>query len=204
MKKYSMFLMVIFMSGCAAHYQQLNKEKFFSLDKQHFKNTITIKDDEFEPTVVITTAKGFSEKYGLLGIVWNDAFLRGFINKNTGDKSIQVYVIKNHQGDGWLFPYQVNYGKPLRTQEVIKIDSDVDCTGSTYTGCTYFEHFAFDVDESELRRIQNESTEEDFKTKAWLFKVKCKSGEDYMEGLPLPEIIAFLEVMDSYKPVKAR
>ena len=98
----------------------------------------------------------------------------------------------------------MNYGKPLRTQETITISSDVDCTASRYSGCTYFEHFAFEVDESELRRIQNEATPTDFKTKAWIFKVKTKSGNDFKEGLSLAEIVALLEVMDTYQPVEMR
>lgn len=196
----TLVFIIMFSTGCAATFQKREVDRVFSLNVEHFKNTISIQDDGLESVAVISTEKGYSTKHGLLNVVWNDLFLRGFIDKKSGVKSYQVYVALAHRSNNWLTPYQVNYGKPLKTASAKKIHSDVDCTASKYSGCTYFEHFTFKPEESELRRIVEKAKPEDFKKATWKLRIKTQGGQDINEFIPLPEVIAFMEVMDSYKP----
>lgn len=191
---------VVMLSGCLTGPTKL--EDALALDINHFKSTMNIKDDEFEPIVVFSTLKGLQGKQGLLGVVGTDEFLRGFLDKRTGQKSYQVYVNFRHRAGQWLFPYQANYGRPLMTTKVDRIGSDVDCTGSRYSGCSYRETIVFSVPEKEFRRVQENATPADFKTKAWKFKVKTKAGEDYLSAILLPEVIALMDAMDEYQPVQ--
>ena len=171
--------------------------RFRSLDKQHFIDTITIKDDAFETYVVISTLNGFIQNWPRRHRLQPDSFLRGYIDKKTGIKSFKVYVHLKHYTGNWLYPYQANYGRPLRTSETIRVSSDVDCGGYS---CRYDEHAVFTVDEAELRRMET-LTPEDIATKTWVFKLKNQGGEDIMDGFNVNEILGFLEVMDNYKPI---
>lgn len=205
---HKVFLLILSISviyGCASQMQGESQTKqALSLDVSHFRRTIKIKDGPLENLVVFSTQSGFQEKRGLLGIVWNDQFIRGFLEKKSGKKYYQVYVYLMHQSKGWLYPYQANFGKPLMTARTKSIDSDVSCSGSRYSGCTYVEQFGFVVPERELRRIQNNATPNDMKNKAWVFKVKTKSGRDYRGIIFLAEIIALLETMDAYRPIQTQ
>lgn len=195
-----LLLAVALLSSCATTQRQL--EEALSLDVDHFKQTMHVKDDPMEVSATFSTHKGFQAKHGLLGVVWSDSFLRGFVDKRTGEKTFQVYVVLRHTTNQWALPYQANYGRPLRTSPVQRVSSNVDCSAKDlYGSCRYEEHAVFTVEEAELRRVQRDATPEDFKSKGWLFKVKNRSGQDYDDGILLPEVIALLEAMDSYAPV---
>lgn len=170
--------------------------RFRSLDKQHFIDTIRIKDDALEMYATISTQNGFRQVWPKKNKIQTDAFLRGFIDKKTQSKSFQVYIkIKHYLGE-WLFPYQANYGRPLRTSDANTIDSNVDCSYQ----CRYYEQITFSVEEDELRRMKTLSAEE-VATKVWAFKLKTKSGHDILEGFNVNEILALLEVIDSYNTI---
>jgi len=64
-----------------------------SLTMEHFRDTATVKDDALGTVATISTQNGYQEKRGLLRIVWNDTFLRGFIDKATGRRTFQVYQL---------------------------------------------------------------------------------------------------------------
>jgi hypothetical protein len=197
---FSILILIILNVGCATQFKNREVERIKNLSVEHFRNTITINDDGLESVAMISTQNGYSVKHGLLNIVWNDLFLRGFIDKKTGVKSYQVYVSLTHQNNQWLNPYQVNYGKPLQTTSTIKVHSDVNCSSSKYVGCTYFEHFTFKPEISELRRVEK-AKPEDYKSKRWVLRIKTQAGKDIEEFIPLPEVAAFMEAMDGYKPL---
>lgn len=86
--------------GCATVTRESQIQTALSLTKEHFKNTTTVKDDPLDTVATITTVNGFQEKRGLLGIVWDDNFLRAFIDKKSGKTSFQVYQVIYYQGRG--------------------------------------------------------------------------------------------------------
>jgi len=174
--------------------------RVMSLDKQHFLDAITVKDDQFEEVAVLDTRKGYIQNWPLGAGLTHDVFLRGFINKRTGERKYQVYVIINHHSESWLFPYQANYGRPLRSVMADKIHSEVkNCVRST--SCFFIEHATFYVEEKELLRMRTLSPE-DIATKTWQFKLKTKKGQDVLNGFNANEILALLEFMETYSPVK--
>ena len=185
--------------GCAATPQQ-KFDELVSLDINHFRDTMTVTDDSMETTAVFSTQRGWSEKHGILGVVWSDSFLRGYIDKRTGHKRFQAYVAMRHTLGDWARPYQANYGRPLRTTDVSKVSTDVDCSASDlYGSCKYEEHVVFDIHPDEVLRIWTEATPEDFKTLVWKFRIKNHGTKDYDDGIPLPEMIALVDMMNEYQ-----
>lgn len=193
-------------SGCANHQQKAQDEgrRYLSITKEEYKSLITIKDDPLETVVVLSTQNGFKQKHGLANVVWNDYFLRGYIDKSSGTKSIQVYAALEHLSGTWLHPYQANYGKPLKTTQLTRIGSDVDCsTSSMYGSCTYHEHVGFTIAEEELNRIEK-VIKEDPTNQFWLFKLKTKAGQDISDGFTKNEFAALIEKMNEYKPIETQ
>lgn len=202
MHRIALYIVITAILGCSS--KQLNTPiqedeaaRLRSMDKQHFIDTIKIKDDQFELYAVISTQNGFIQHWPPGNKIQSDAFLRGFIDKKTQSKSFQVYIkLKHYMGD-WLFPYQANYGRPLRKSDTNRVSGDVSCSYQ----CRYNEQITFSVEEDELRRMKTLSAEE-VATKVWIFKLKTKSGHDIMEGFNVNEILALLDVIDSYKTVQ--
>lgn len=190
--------------GCGAELQKQEIQKALSLTPEHFRQTTKIKDDEFESVVIFSTEGGYSEKRGLLGVVWSDEFLRAFVDKKSGAVKFQVYVAWVHQGSGWMHPFQANYGKPLVVTPTEKVVSDVSCTGSKYSGCIYSEHVAFSLSESEFRRVIEGATSSDLTSKVWRFRVKGQSGQDYDGAILLSEFFGLKAAIDQHRPVAMR
>ena len=190
-----------YLIGCSPYTRVTPSYRTIKYDKSHFKNTIIVKDDEFEAGVEISTMKGYSAERSQATRWWTDVFLRGYIDKTTGEKSYQVYVFLVHRKGLWRHPYQVNYGFPRKTSKTMATVSDVDCSGSQFWGCAMYENFGFMVDEKELRFIQNSSSQS---MEAFEFQVNCEVGEDFIESISKTEIDAFLEFMDDYEFIKMR
>ena len=168
-----------------------------ALTPEHFRSTAKVSDDSLDTTATISTEAGFQDKRGLLGIVWNDNFLRAFIDKKTGVATFQVYQRIAYSGD-WRFYQQVNYETPDGPQavEVTSIAQDVvGC--SAYGGCTHDEAFGFSVPESLLRRIA--SLYQPGVALGWRFKFKAKAGDDWQDGMLPAEIVGMLQVVDAYR-----
>lgn len=191
--------LAVALGGCASTIREGQIQTALGLTKEHFKNTVTIKDDSLDTTATITTVNGFKEKRGLLGIVWDDNFLRAFINKKTGQTTIQLYQVIYYQGSGWNFFQTVNYETPTgpESRPVTIISRDVNCSGSRYSECTYKEHVGFDVDEKLLRTIA--AGYQPGQRAAWRFKFNTKSGKDYNDGMLPAEVAGFLEAIDAYR-----
>lgn len=183
------------LAGCAhkPYDHKAEVARMWSLDKQHFLNTITVKDDPLETHIEVNTFAGYAQNWPLNQPIETDFALRGYINKKTGAKQYQVYAkIKNRME--WFFPYQANFGKPLQTAKVKRISSDVNC--KKYY-CEHYEDVLFMVPETELRRMLT-LTPAEIKTKTWQAKIKTKAGHNVRDGFNVNEILAFLEVMDRY------
>jgi hypothetical protein len=197
--RYSLLLALAVLGGCAASSREAQVQTAVNLSRDHFRLTATTKDDSLDTTATITTINGFMEKRGLLGVVWDDNFLRGFVDKKTGNTTIQLYQIIYYQGSGWNFYQTVNFETPTgpESRPATVIKRDVDCTGSRYSGCTYTEHVAFDVDERLLRTIAQRY--QPGAMVGWKFKFSAKSGSDYNDGMLGAEIAGFLDALDSYR-----
>jgi hypothetical protein len=188
-------LLVVVVSLSHAIVADAKDPPLLSLTMEHFRDTATVKDDALDTTATITTENGFVEHHGLLRVVWNDEFLRAFIDKRTGAKTFQVYEYIIYDSDGWRFYESANYQTPDGPQSVpaTKIAQNVDCST---LGCTYTEHVAFTVDESLLRLLAAGYVAG--KPAIWLYKFVGKSGPDYADGLSNAEIAGFLAKVDSY------
>lgn len=197
------FIAVITITGCAPTREATIKQ-ILSLDTQHFKDTITIKDDASDTVAEFSTLNGYRQKK-FLGIDWLDSFLRGFINKKTGKRSYQVYQFISYQGRGWRFYNRVDYETPEgpRSKALTRFHEEVmNCSSSI--DCTYEEHVVFDVEEALLREIAERSPEIQGKLNAqgkiiaWSYKLYSKAGHELEYGLPPAEVAGLLERMDEY------
>jgi len=207
LKVSAILAVLIFLMGCVNHQQKVQDEglRYLAISKDEYKGLISIKDDALEPVVVLSTEKGFKQQHGLANIIWNDFFLRGYIDKKTGNRKVQVYAALVHQSGAWLQPYQANYGAPLQTTSIESIANDVDCAASElYGSCKYWEHVGFIIDDSELKRIEQAFQAADPATQAWQFKIKTKSGKDVQDAFTGNEFAALLEKMNEYKPIASQ
>jgi hypothetical protein len=197
------FIIILF--GCAGTRNQ-QADKAAQLDKYHFKSTCILKDDALDTIATFSTVNGLKEKHGLLQLVWNDNFLRAFVDKKTGATEFQVYNVIWYQGSNWRFYYQANYETPggPETCELTSISRDVDCTGSKYGGCRYNEHVGFLVEEELLRKIAevHATTWQPGMKVGWKYKLKAQAGPDYQDGILPAEVVGLLERVDEYKMSK--
>jgi hypothetical protein len=179
-------------------------ERALALGVPHFRKNVKVKDDSLEAVVEFDTSKGFVKRPALFSGELNEEALRGFLDKKTGKKSYQVYVVMLYQGDHWIYPVGANFGTPLQTVKTTRIHKQKSCADRRYTGvCRFREEVAFPVPEAELRRVQKASAAQGGEP-VWPFRLKTKDGKDYTGGVPAAEVVALLETMDAYKPVPMR
>lgn len=174
-------------------------DRALAMTPDDFAVAATVSDDDLDVRATISTEKGFSEKRGLLKVVWNDNFLRGFIDKKTGALSIQVYQRITYTARSWRFYSGVNYETPDGPAEAMvdKIGSNVDCSNSRYGGCTFTESFGFNVPEAVLRKAA--AAYQPGAAIGWKFKYKARAGEDWPDGMLASEVAGFLKVVDNYR-----
>lgn len=174
------------------------------LDKPHFEKTVTIDDDSSKMVATFSTMKGFQEHYGIYQVVWNDNFLRGFIDKTTGKKTFQIYTVIYYAGSGtdssWKNFNQVDYQTPKGdmsgTVNVIK--QYEDCSSlPLYGQCLYSEHVTFEITESLFRRLANSYTP--LPQKRWQYILKEKSAQNHEDSFLLAELAGLLTRMDEYQ-----
>ena len=170
---------------------------------EHFQKSVTVKDDDLDKVAILTTRKGYVPVRLIGQSNWNDEFVRGFIDKTTGRHSYQVYVILDHYSWDWIRPYQVNFGKPLVSADVLKIHRTKYCEKKKQP-CERREVVGFTLPDRELRRVVETASAQDIKTKSWQFKIKGRTGPHYRGVLPLGEIIGLYRAMQAYKPVATR
>lgn len=89
----------------------------------------------------------------LMGID-SDIFFRAFAYED-GKARVQFYVWT--QADDWLFPYALNFGSPLRSIKVDRVDSDVHCA-STY--CNHREDVVAILSDDDVRYLLSDACPE--------------------------------------------
>jgi len=189
----------LLLSGCAGPSVQEQASQLVLLTPEHFRDTATLKDDPLDTTAIITTEPGWKETKGLLKVVWNDEFLRVFVDKRTGAATFQVYTYVAYFAPGWHFYQTANYATPSGPTEVPVdvIDRHViDCDAQA-GGCDYSESVGFDVTEPFLKAIA--ATYSPGAGNPWLFKLNAKSGDEYKDGLMPAEIAGCLMAVDAYR-----
>lgn len=166
-----------------------------AMTPKDFADRVSVKDDELEPAVVMTTANGFQYKVGLFKQVTADVFLRAFLDRKTLRARYQIYYSVTYQARSWAFIEQANYigSKGLETQPVVKIASDVSC--GRY-GCSFVETVGVDISEDDLRWLASRyqpATDNPMKVR---FKTKA-SGDVETSILPA-EAAGLLQRIDAY------
>ncbi len=181
-------------SGCASPQQQY--EDILAKGPEHFYNTATIDDDALDVVVTITTYEGYQQKNGLLGIVWFDNFLRGFVDKKTGETTVQLYQMINYSGYDWRFYESVNCETESGPQagDVTAISRDVY---SGYEDLTYSESLGVELKESFLRDVVERYRKEN--KDVWQFQFNARSGHEHKDFMMINEIEGFLKALDQYR-----
>jgi hypothetical protein len=186
-----------FFPGCITVPQQQ------SLDKQHFKETVTINDFAGEKVIIFSTINGVQQKLGPHEVVGDDNFFRGFLDKQTNKKVYQVYnVIYYAQSGsqlGWKqfkqARYQTKVGQELVAAEVIKKQEDCSAL-PRYGQCLYSEQVIFELDDNQVRDLaKSYSTAND---PHWQYELIPTSGAHYPDKLLLAEIAGLVDKMDEY------
>jgi hypothetical protein len=182
--------------GLALRSAHAKDPALLSLTPEHFRDTATVKDDPLGAMTTISTENGFVERRGLMGMVWNDEYLRGVIDKKTDQKSFQVYASITYRGN-WRFyqsaSYQTSGGPRSVPLAQIGKESDNCAVGE----CIYTERVAFPVDEGLLRQLASENAPG--KPTLWRYKLIAKQGPEYMGGISSAEIAGFLARVDDYR-----
>lgn len=152
-----------------------------------------------ELVATINTSLGLQDKKGLLKIVWDDNFLRAFIDKRTGIVKYQLYQRIVYTGPSWRFYDTVNFDTPegLKSSKLTEIARDVDCSGSRYVGCTYFETVGFDVDQTTLETLA--AAYQPNVPAGWRFRFKSRAGVDWDDGMLPAEAAGMLQAVAAYK-----
>lgn len=158
-----------------------------TLTPEHFKNTATLEDDDLEITAILSTEKGSKQRQGLLHFVYEDNFLRAFIDKETDELSYEVYQSIYYEETDWRFYRKAKYEAPdgLKTADTNLLKAPIangfDCPVQTYSVLKYNEQVGFSVNREILDSIA--STYEPNKGTKWNFKFIPRFGEDFHDGL---------------------
>ncbi|BAP54949.1 secreted protein [Thioploca ingrica] len=174
-----------------------------SLDKQHFKETVTINDFAAEKVIIFSTINGVQPQLGTHEVVGDDNFLRGFLDKQSNKKVYQVYNViyyaQSGSQSGWKqfkqARYQTKVGQELVAAEVIK--KQEDCAAlPRYGQCLYSEQVIFELDDNQVRDLaKSYSTSND---PNWQYELIPTSGARYPDKLLLAEIAGLVDKMDEY------
>lgn len=167
--------------------------------EQHAERVAT-KDDRLEAVATLDTSQSFQYKYGLLRIVWDDIFLRAFVDKASLTTTYQVYFRLHRPVNTWPRLETVNFETTngLRTEKLRSIGSDVDCSTERLTGsCTFTEVVVFEVEEALLREIAARYVPDT--DNAWQMRFKGQSGLDVDISMMPAEVGGLLLAVDNYK-----
>lgn len=174
---------------------QAKDPPLLSLNMEHFRDTATVKIDPTDAVATITTENGYVEHTGPMRMVWNDEFVRGVIDKKTGQRSFQVYASIIYEGNQRSFAtatYQTMGG----TQSVPVTALSREVTNCAVGDCTYTDQIAFPVDEEYLRQLAAGYVPG--KPALWHFKLIARSGPAYTGKISNAEVAGFLAKVDEY------
>ena len=188
----SVSLIVLGLASGPAHAKD---PALLSLTMEHFRDTATVKEDPLGAMTTISTENGFVERRGLMGMVWNDEYLTGVVDKKTDQKTFQVHAMITYRGN-WRFYRNASYptsGGP-RSVPLAQIGKESD--NCAVGECIYTERVAFTIDEGLLRQLAGENTPG--KPALWRYKLIAKQGPEYAGAISSAEIAGFLARVDDY------
>ena len=197
------FITAIIISGCVST-REATKKEVLSLDTQHFKNTIIVKEVSSGTVTEFSTLRGYRQKK-YLGIGWLDSFLIGYLDHKTGKRSYHVYQFISYQARGWRLYNRVDYQtlEGTKSKPLTRYHREIlNCSSSR--GCTYEEHVVFDIEEALLRQIAKLTPEIKGKRNlqgkiaAFIYRLSSKKGHKIKYWLLPAEVVGLLEVMDEY------
>jgi hypothetical protein len=165
-----------------------------ALSPEHFRDTATVKDDPILGVTTISTEKGYVERHGLLGTVWNDEYLTGTIDRKTARRSFEVIATLTYRGTRRAYGRAKIQGPegPVVAPTAVLKTSTVNCpTGE----CTYTDQVSFPLDESLLRMLAAKTP--GATPQIWHYTLAAKPGA-YAGELSSAEIAGFLARFDQY------
>jgi hypothetical protein len=181
--------------GLAVQSCRAGDAPLLSLTMEHFRDTATVTDDPIAGVTTVATEKGYVERHGLLGTVWNDEYLAATIDRKAGRRTFEVIVSITYRGARRAYGdarFQ-EAGGPVAVPAVLLKTSAVNCpTGE----CTYTDHVSFPVEEAVLRAWAARYTAG--KPEVWHYRLAAKSGGDYTGGVSSAEIAGFLAKVDEF------
>lgn len=181
--------------GVATAQERLTKaqRELIALSPEQIAAKIEVKDDPLDTVIRISSAPVYTHRQGLLKLTNGDKFFRAFIDKKTGEVTYQLYVWVTYGGGEWQNINRVNYETPNgpASVEAHRIDSDVSC--GRY-GCSYTEHFAFDLPEDVVREIAKGA--EAGVDGQWRFRYYGRTSDAATTSMLKTEAAGFLSVVD--------
>src|SRR4051794_23249521 len=118
-----------------------DEQRFDAMTPDSAAAAVTV--HELEAATAFDTKQVFQIKSGLLGFVWNDNYIRAFVDKKTGYTFYQIVETVNYEGSAWRFYSQVSYqtSQGMQTFPLTKLEHDTSCTRT----CILNETVAFDL-----------------------------------------------------------
>lgn len=197
MNRLALIPLLLILSGCVSS-QISSYKKAMTEPVEVWEDKVSIVDDSMETRVKFTTQPAIYDLKNSFTGEAMDAFLRGFMDKQTGLAYIHGYLFLSMRNHSWPEPYQINHGVPLQTYKLDTIGRDVDCTNHDIWGdkCAYQYHVTFDIPMSEFERLEAANyTLDDMANKLWMFRVKFGDYEDFNHGISVQEMLAIYHVM---------
>lgn len=169
------------------------EQAYLSLSDRHFEDTINVVDDPLNPSVEIDTRAGHRDYVFSWGLR-NDQFLRANIFRETGNISIQGYVLVQTTGD-FLRGRQVRFEHSIDDRPVDRIDFDVNCNAAS---CVHSEDIVFSLTREELEAAVSEAEARGQQT--LIFRIQGQSGQDRDGRFHVGEVKALLGAVAKRMP----
>ncbi len=203
MKRFILAINIPFLVTTCGFIQSSQPETPFELDQEYFKQQVTIQDELAVTT--FSTVQGFQRKHGLFGAIWDDNFLRGFLDKRNGTRTFQVYSVVYYSGEGeeagWKRFQKANYETPQgrKSTPTTILQQKEDCTPlNNYGQCVYSEHVTFKIEPSLFDTIRT-LYQSGKNQSAWQYQLIPLIGENYNTAIAAAEVAGLLARMDEYK-----
>lgn len=164
-----------------------------TLTPSHFASTALVQNDGLDVVATVSTSPGYKDR--ILGRVFEDNFVRAFVDHASGDTRYQLYQViwyGEHEAGGWQFYHTANYeapGGPVSVP-VSVLDRSVDCEHYE-RGCSYDEHVAFDIPSALFQDLASRAESEP--GGVWRFKFISQSGVEHIDQIQYAELAGLLE-----------
>jgi hypothetical protein len=144
-----------------------------------------VTNDPFSKSIEIDTLSFYRERGGLLQVVTSDEFLRAFVDKKTGEASLQIYFSSRYLGD-WIFYDRLAFIGGDGPQSVQAVSVTQETIGCSAYSCEHLEDVSAEIPVSVLRAATLGTGP------AWAFKVIGSGGQGVERGFLKTEIAGFL------------